>query len=49
MHVDVRNKESGGVYYVRKFFVWAFIGLLIITFIWVVPDLARRVRRKGVK
>jgi hypothetical protein len=49
MHVDVRKRESGGVYYVRQFFVWAFVGLLVITFIWVVPDLARRIRRRGWK
>jgi len=47
IHVDVKKKESGSVYYVRQVLVWIFIGLLIITFIWVVPDLARRIKRKG--
>ncbi len=49
IHVDVKKKDSGGVYYVRRVLVWAFVGLLIITFIWVVPDLARRIRQRSVK
>ena len=44
IHVDVKSKESGGVYYVREFFVWILGGLLIVTFIWVAPDIARRIR-----
>jgi hypothetical protein len=46
IHVDVNKKESGSVYYVRQMFVWLFIGLLFITFIWVVPDVIRRFRRR---
>ncbi len=46
IHVDVTKRESGAVYWVRKVFVWIFIGLLIISFIWVIPDIARRVRRR---
>jgi hypothetical protein len=49
MHVDVKKPESGGVYYVRRIFVWAFAALLIISFIWVVPDIVRRLRRRSVK
>lgn len=45
MHVDVREKDSGGVYYVRRALVWIFVGLLIVTFIWVVPDIFRRMRK----
>jgi nitrate/TMAO reductase-like tetraheme cytochrome c subunit len=47
MHVDATEKESGSLYYVRKIFVWAFVGLLIISFFWVIPDIARRIRRRG--
>jgi hypothetical protein len=47
MHVNVKKKKSGSVYYLRQVFVWAFVGLLIITFIWVIPDIARRIRRRG--
>jgi nitrate/TMAO reductase-like tetraheme cytochrome c subunit len=43
MHVDVREKSSGGPYYVRQVFLWIFVGLLIVTFIWVVPDILKRV------
>ena len=44
IHVDVKKKEAGGVYYVRQVFIWIFGGLLVITFIWVVPDIVRRFR-----
>jgi len=47
MHVDVTSKESGGVYYVRRVLVWIFIGLLIITFIWFVPDVIRRLGQRN--
>ena len=47
MHVNVKKKKSGGAYYLRQVFLWAFVGLLIITFIWVIPDIARRIRRRG--
>jgi nitrate/TMAO reductase-like tetraheme cytochrome c subunit len=42
IHVDVEQKSSGGAYYVRQTFLWILIGLLIVTFIWVIPDVARR-------
>jgi hypothetical protein len=47
MHVDVTEKKSGLAYYVRKIFVWTFIGLVIISIFWVLPDFVRRLRRKG--
>jgi hypothetical protein len=47
MHVDVTKKKSGLAYYVRKIFVWTFIGLVIISIFWVLPDFVRRVRRRG--
>jgi DnaJ-class molecular chaperone len=49
IHVDVMKKESGGPYYVRRVFVWLFIALLAITFIWVIPDLATRIRKRSAK
>jgi DnaJ-class molecular chaperone len=49
IHVDVKKKEAGGVYYVRRVLVWTFVALLLLTFIWVVPDIARRIRRRGEK
>jgi hypothetical protein len=47
IHVDVKKKESGGVYYVRRAFVWIFLGLIVISFIWVIPDFIRRIRRRS--
>lgn len=47
MHVDVKKEDSGGVYYVRRVFVWIFLGLVVITIIWLIPDLARRFRRRS--
>jgi hypothetical protein len=47
IHVDVNKKDSGSVYYVRQTFMWLFIGLLFVTFIWVVPDILRRLRRRN--
>jgi hypothetical protein len=47
IHVDIKKKESGGIYYVRKALIWIFIGLLTITFIWVIPDIVRRLRKRG--
>jgi DnaJ-class molecular chaperone len=47
IHVDVNKKNSGSIYYVRQMFVWLFIGLLFVTFIWVVPDVIRRFRRRN--
>jgi len=49
IHVDVKKKESGSIYYVRQIFIWIFIGLLTLTFIWVVPDLVKRIRRGGTR
>lgn len=46
IHVDVDEKESGGIYYVRQVFMWIVVGLVIVTFIWVASDLARRIRQK---
>lgn len=47
MHVDVKKKESGGVYYVRQFFIWTFVALIIVSFIWVIPDFVRRIRQRS--
>jgi len=47
IHVDVNKKESGSPYYVRQMFVWLFIGLLFVSFIWVIPDIIRRFRRRN--
>ena len=47
IHIDVTKKESGSAYYVREVFIWALLGLLVITFIWLIPDIANRLRRRG--
>jgi hypothetical protein len=47
IHVDVMKPEAGSVYYVRKAFVWVLVGLLVVTFVWVIPDLARRFRKRS--
>jgi nitrate/TMAO reductase-like tetraheme cytochrome c subunit len=49
MHVDIKSKDSGSAYYVRQAFVWILAGLLIITFIWVIPDVVRRFNRGSEK
>ena len=45
MHVDVSSKESGSLYYVREAFLWILGGLIIITLLWVTPDIARKIKR----
>jgi nitrate/TMAO reductase-like tetraheme cytochrome c subunit len=47
IHTDVNKKGAGGAYYVRWIFLWVLIMLVVVSFIWVVPDIAARLRRKG--
>ncbi|GAB4339258.1 MAG: hypothetical protein Kow0099_14110 [Candidatus Abyssubacteria bacterium] len=47
IHVDVKKPDAGSVYYVRKALVWLLVGLLVVTFVWVIPDLARRFRKRS--
>jgi hypothetical protein len=49
VHVDVSKPEAGALYYIRWIFIWTFIILLIISFIWVIPDIRRKRRERAIK
>jgi hypothetical protein len=49
VHVDVSKPEAGALYYIRWIFIWTFIILLIISFIWVIPDIRRKRRERALK
>ncbi|MGQ9618577.1 MAG: cytochrome c3 family protein [Candidatus Aminicenantia bacterium] len=42
----VYEKEKKGIYYLRVILVWFVIIILVITFIWVVPDIVHRVKMR---
>ncbi len=42
----VYGKDNKGVYYLRVILVWFVIIILVITFIWVIPDIVHRVKNR---
>jgi nitrate/TMAO reductase-like tetraheme cytochrome c subunit len=46
IHLDIESKESGSLYYIRVIFIWIFIGLVLVSVIWLVADLRKRFAEK---
>jgi hypothetical protein len=46
IHRDVRKKASGAPYYVQKVLIWVVILSALITAIWFIPELIRRLKGK---
>jgi hypothetical protein len=42
----VYGKDNKGVYYLRVILVWVVIIILVVTFIWVIPDIVHRVKNR---
>jgi len=52
IHVDYYSPKSGAIYWVQKLLIWALILLIVVSFIWVIPDIIhrfklRRLKKKG--
>lgn len=49
IHVDYSSPASGVVYWVRRILIWTLIILLVVSVIWVVPDILHRIRLERLK
>lgn len=49
IHVDYSSPESGVIYWVRAVLVWALILLIVVSVIWVIPDIVHRIKVRMMK
>jgi len=49
IHVDYSSPESGAVYWVRTALVWALIILIVVSVVWVIPDIVHRIRVRMIR